>query len=276
MNKKLLIGTGVALSLLFSPISQAFAAEPTTGERKQVDNIAHRGATGYAPENTVAGFDLAVDMKADYIEIDVQRSKDGELVVIHDTSVDRTTDGTGKVGDLTFDYLRSLDAGSWKGEQFAGEPIPTFEEILDRYHGKVGILIELKAPELYPGIEEQVADKLKERNLDKPQNEKIIIQSFNFESMKTMDQLLPNVPIGVLTSNRADTTAEALQEFSAYADWFNPSYGIVTEELVNQVHSLGMQIGSWTVRSQDAADFLFEMDVDAIITDYPDYVDPRN
>ncbi|EWG12811.1 glycerophosphodiester phosphodiesterase [Cytobacillus firmus] len=276
MNKKLLIGTGVALSLLFSPISQAFAAEEATGERKQVDNIAHRGATGYAPENTIAGFDLAVDMKADYIEIDVQRSKDGELVVIHDTSVDRTTDGTGKVGDLTFDYLRSLDAGSWKGEQFAGEPIPAFEEILDRYHGKVGILIELKAPELYPGIEEQVADALKERNLDKPQNEKIIIQSFNFESMKKMDQLLPKVPIGVLTSNRADTTAEALQEFSAYADWFNPSYGIVTEELVNQVHSLGMQIGSWTVRSQEAADFLFEMEVDAIITDYPDYVDPRN
>ncbi|MDF2036890.1 glycerophosphodiester phosphodiesterase family protein [Cytobacillus oceanisediminis] len=276
MNNKLLIGTGVALSLLFSPISQSFAAEPTTGERKQVDNIAHRGATGYAPENTIAGFDLAVDMKADYIEIDVQRSKDGELVVIHDTTVDRTTDGTGKVGDLTFDYLRSLDAGIWKGEQFAGEPIPTFEEILDRYHGKVGILIELKSPELYPGIENQVADALKARNLDKPQNEKIIIQSFNFDSMKTMDQLLPKVPIGVLTSNRADTTAEALQEFSAYADWFNPSYGIVTEELVNQVHSLGMQIGSWTVRSQEAADFLFEMEVDAIITDYPDYVDPRN
>ncbi len=276
MNKKLLIGTGVAFSLLFSPISQAFAAEPTTGERKQVDNIAHRGATGYAPENTIAGFDQAVDMKADYIEIDVQRSKDGELVVIHDTTVDRTTNGTGKVVDLTFDFLRSLDAGSWKGEQFAGEPIPTFEEILDRYHGKVGILIELKAPELYPGIEEQVADALKERNLDKPQNEKIIIQSFNFDSMKTMDQLLPKVPIGVLTSNRADTTAEALKEFSAYADWFNPSYGIVSEELVNQVHSLGMQIGSWTVRSQEAADFLFEMEVDAIITDYPDYVDPRN
>lgn len=276
MSKKLLIGTGVAFSLLFSPFSQAFAEEPTVGERKQVDNVAHRGATGYAPENTIAGFDLAVEMKADYIEIDVQRSKDGEIVVIHDTTVDRTTDGTGKVGDLTFEQLRSLDAGSWKGEQFAGEPIPTFEEILDRYHGKVGILIELKAPELYPGIEKQVAEALKERNLDKPQNEKIIIQSFNFESMKKMDQLLPKVPIGVLTSNLKDTTTEALQEFSTYADWFNPSYGIVTEELVNQVHSLGMQIGSWTVRSQEVADFLFDMKVDAIITDYPDYVDPRN
>ena len=276
MSKKLLMGTGVALSLLFSSFSQVFAEEPTVGERKQVDNVAHRGATGYAPENTIAAFDLAVDMKADYIEIDVQRSKDGELVVIHDTTVDRTTDGTGKVGDLTFEQLRNFDAGSWKGEQFAGEPIPTFEEILDRYHGKIGILIELKAPELYPGIEEQVSDALRERNLDKPQNEKIIIQSFNFESMKKMNRLLPQVPIGVLTSNRADTTLEALQEFSTYADWFNPSYGVVTEELVNQVHSLGMQIGSWTVRSQEAADLLFEMGVDAIISDYPDYVDPRN
>ena len=276
MSKKLLVGTGMALSLLLSPFSQSFAEEPTVGERKQVSNVAHRGATAYSPENTIAAFDLAVDMKADYIEIDVQRSKDGELVLIHDTTVDRTTDGTGKVGDLTFEQLRSLDAGSWKGEQFAGERIPTFEEILDHYHGKVGILIELKAPELYPGIEEQVAAALIERNLDKPQNEKIIIQSFNFESMKKMDLLLPRVPIGVLTSNRADTTLEALKEFSTYADWFNPSYGIVTEELVNQVHSLGMQIGSWTVRSQEAADFLFEMGVDAIISDYPDYVDPRN
>lgn len=276
MSKKLLVGTGMALSLLLSPFSQSFAEQPTVGERKQVSNVAHRGATAYAPENTIAAFDLAVDMKADYIEIDVQRSKDGELVLIHDTTVDRTTDGTGKVGDLTLEQLRSLDAGSWKGEQFAGEPIPTFEEILGHYHGKIGILIELKAPELYPGIEEQVAAALIERNLHKPQNEKIIIQSFNFESIKKMDQLLPKVPIGVLTSNRADTTLEALQEFSTYADWFNPSYGIVTEELVNQVHSLGMQIGSWTVRSQEAADFLFEMGVDAIISDYPDYVDPRN
>lgn len=276
LSKKLLVGAGVAFSLLFSPFSQAFAAEATVGERKQVDNVAHRGATGYAPENTIASFDLAVDMKADYIEIDVQRSKDGELVLIHDTTVDRTTDGTGKVGDFTFEQLRDLDAGSWKGEAFAGEQIPTFEEILDRYHGKMGILIELKAPELYPGIEEQVADALKERNLDKPQNEKIIIQSFNFESMKKVNELLPHVSIGVLTSNRAHTTEQALQEFSAYADWFNPSYGIVTEELVEQVHALDMQIGSWTVRSQEAADFLFDMGVDAIISDYPDYVDPRN
>lgn len=145
MNKKFLVGAGLAFSLLVSPFSQVFAEQPTVGERKQVDNVAHRGATGYAPENTIAAFDLAVEMKADYIEIDVQRSKDGELVLIHDTTVDRTTDGTGKVGDLTFEQLRSLDAGSWFGEQFEGEKIPTFDEILDRYHGKVGILVEMKS-----------------------------------------------------------------------------------------------------------------------------------
>ncbi|MGZ9869215.1 glycerophosphodiester phosphodiesterase [Priestia endophytica] len=275
MNTKLLAVAGLAFTLLFSPLSQAFAAE-TTGDLRKVDNVAHRGASAYAPENTIAAFDKAVEMKADYIEIDVQRSKDGKLVLIHDTTVDRTTDGSGKVGNLTFKELRNLDAGSWKGEQFAGAQIPTFDEILDRYHGKIGILIELKAPELYPGIEENVAKELKERNLDKPQNEKIIVQSFNHKSMKKMNELLPKVSIGVLTSSSTDTTEQALQEFSTYADYFNPSYGIVTEDLVNQVHSLGMKIGSWTVRSQEAADFLLDVGVDAIITDYPDYVDPRN
>ncbi|WP_042462747.1 glycerophosphodiester phosphodiesterase [Neobacillus dielmonensis] len=273
--KKTLLGAGFAFTLLFSPFQQAFAAETTIGELRQLDTIAHRGASGYAPENTIAAFDKALEMKADYIEIDVQRSQDGKLVVIHDTTVDRTTDGTGSVKDLTFDQLRSLDAGSYKGEQFSGEKIPTFDEVLDRYHGKIGILIELKSPELYPGVEEMVAEELRERNLDRPQNEKIIIQSFNFESMKKMNSLLPKMPIGVLTSSKADTTDAALQAFATYADYFNPSYGLVTKELVDKVHALGMGISSWTVRSHDAAQFLIDMKVDAIITDYPDYVDPR-
>ncbi|TMU87246.1 glycerophosphodiester phosphodiesterase [Bacillus sp. BHET2] len=272
MNRKFVIGTGVAISLLLSTFNQAFAEE-SKGERKRVETVAHRGASAYAPENTIASFDLAVDMKADYIEIDVQRSKDGELVVIHDTTVDRTTDGTGKVRDLTLEQLKSLDAGSWKGEQFAGEPLPTFEEVLNRYHGKAGILIELKSPELYLGIEEQVAATLKDHHLDKPHNEKIILQSFNFDSMKKMDKLLPHVPVGVLAANRSLTSKKTLQEISTYAEWFNPSYGIVTEEVVKNVHSLDLQIGSWTVRSHESADFLFDMNVDAIITDY---VVPRN
>src|SRR5699024_1122413 len=111
-----------------------------------------RGASGYAPENTIAAFDKAVEMKADYFELDVQRSKDGQLVLIHDTTVDRTTNGTGAVKDLTLKELKSLDAGSWFDEKYAGEKIPTLGETLDRHRGKIKILIELKSPSLYPGI----------------------------------------------------------------------------------------------------------------------------
>ncbi|RFU64320.1 glycerophosphodiester phosphodiesterase family protein [Bacillus sp. V59.32b] len=276
MKKTMLAGTSIALIALFSPLQETFAAENNgKGEVRKIDNIAHRGASGYAPENTIAAFDKAVKMKSDYIEIDVQRTKDGELVIIHDNKVDRTTDGTGYVKDLTFDQIRNLDAGSWKGEEFTGEKVPTFDEILDRYRGRTGILIELKNPELYPGIEESVAHELKDRNLDKPRNEKIIVQSFNFDSMKKMDRLLPRVPVGVLTSSRSHTTEQALKEFSTYAEYFNPNYGIVSKDLVDRVHSLDMKIASWTVRSQATADFLVDMNVDGIITDYPDYVDPR-
>lgn len=274
MRKGTLLGAGLAIALFFSPLHQAFASE-SAGARRQVDTVAHRGASGYAPENTIAAFDKAAEMKADYIEIDVQRSKDGELVIIHDTTVDRTTDGTGYVKDLTFEQIRSLDAGSWMGERFKGEKIPTFDEILDRYHGKIGILVELKAPELYPGIEETVAQKLKERHLDKPQNEKIIIQSFNFDSMKKINGLLPKVPVGVLTSSKEHTTEQALKDFSAYAEYVNPHYSIVTEDFVQQVHAYDMKIQSWTVRKPEEAEFLLKMKVDGIITDYPDYVDPR-
>ncbi|MGP1907643.1 glycerophosphodiester phosphodiesterase [Metabacillus sp. JX24] len=273
MMKTWAAGAGMAIILLGAPLLQPSAADASAV--KKVENVAHRGASGYAPENTLAAFDKAVEMKADYIEIDVQQSKDGELVIIHDTTVDRTTDGSGKVKDLTYDELSKLDAGSWKGEEFTGEKIPTFDDILDRYRGKTGILIELKAPELYPGIEEKVAEELQERNMDKPQNEKIIVQSFNFDSMKKMDSLLPKVPIGVLTSSILHTTDTALNEFSTYADYFNPNYGIVSKDLVANVHEKGMKIQSWTVRTQETADFLLEMGVDGIITDYPDYVDPR-
>ncbi|MGJ9458048.1 glycerophosphodiester phosphodiesterase [Oceanobacillus sp. CF4.6] len=263
----------IFMSMFTAPVFAASGDTPTIQQQQQMVNVAHRGASGHAPENTIVAFDKAVEMKADYIEIDVQMTQDGKLVAIHDTTVDRTTNGTGSVGDYTLDEIQQLDAGSWFGEEFAGEQIPTFEEIIDRYQGKIGILIELKSPALYPGIEEKVAEVLMQRNMHKPNNDKIIIQSFNHESVQRSKELLPNISHGVLAGlTWADVTDEQLAQFAAYADFFNPNMNIVTDELVDRVHTTGMMIYPYTVRAQEQADNLFQLGVDGIITDFPEYV----
>jgi glycerophosphoryl diester phosphodiesterase len=222
----------------------------------------------------MAAFEKSVQMKADYLELDVQFSQDGRLVVIHDTTVDRTTDGTGPVGSLTFDQLRQLDAGSFFSEEFKGEKIPSLEEVLDAYRGRIGILIEIKASYLYPGIEEKVAAALRDRNMDKPDNGKIIVQSFEFESVKKFHALLPDIPVGVLTSGSHHLTDAMLAEFSTYADYVNPNLAYVNADLVERVHRLGMGVMAWTVRNRSQVQPLLDAGVDGIITDYPDYV-PR-
>ncbi|AQS57344.1 glycerophosphodiester phosphodiesterase [Novibacillus thermophilus] len=271
--KRLLVVTVLLLSVLVAPFANSAAAG---GPPHKVMNIAHRGASGYAPENTMAAFDKALQMKADYFELDVQMSKDGKLVLIHDVTVDRTTDGTGRVGDLTFKELRRLDAGSWFDPAFAGERIPTLEEALDRYRGKIGILIEIKNPELYPGIERKVAKALKKRNLHKPRNGKIIVQSFNHDSVKKFHRLLPSVPVGVLISYRDEGISDKeLRNFAKYADYVNPNKDMVDRSLVKRIHRFGMKTTPWTVRDRAEADRLKSIRVDGIVTDYPDYVHPR-
>jgi len=261
----------IFMSIFTTP---AFAQSSEANAKNQdVTNVAHRGASGHAPENTIAAFQTAFDMKADYIEIDVQMTKDGELVVIHDNTLDRTTNGSGFVGDYTLEELKQLDAGSWFGEEYAGEQIPTFEEVLDAFRGKIGILVEVKSPELYPGIEEKVADAIKERNMHKPNNNKVIIQSFNHNFVQASKSLLPSMPHGVLVgANWADVTDEALAEFAAYADYFNPTIDMATPDLVERIHNAGMKTWVYTVREPEQADYLLELGVDGIITDFPDYV----
>ncbi len=274
--RKLMMAGMLVVGLVALQGGAAFAAAGKPDEHAdKIMTVAHRGASGYAPENTMAAFSKAVELKSDYIELDVQLTKDGRLAVIHDTTVDRTTIGTGLVGNLTFEQIRALDAGSWFGPEFAGEKIPLLEEVLDKFRGKVGILIEIKSPSLYPGIEQKVANALKQRNMDRPKNEKIIVQSFDFHSMKRFHKLLPDVPIGVLTYLDEEVTDAMLEEFKAYADFVNPSLSLVNKSLVDKIHAMDMRVMAWTVRSRSVVDPLLQAGVDGIITDYPDYI-PRH
>src|SRR5438270_12822926 len=125
--------------------------------------IAHRGGSAEAPENTMAAFRHAIDIGMRFVELDVQMSREGELVVMHDETVDRTNDGTGAIHDMTLEELRNLDAGSWFGPQFVGEKIPMLREVLELCMGAgVGVVIELKAPEINVGLEEKVVKLLSE------------------------------------------------------------------------------------------------------------------
>lgn len=244
----------------------------TDESRNKIMNIAHRGASGYAPENTLAAFDKAVEMQADYIEIDVQLSKDDLPVVIHDDTLDRTTNGTGNVSAYTLEELRSLDAGSWFDKKYAGEKIPSLNEVLEMYGEKINILIELKSPELYPGVEEKVAEALAKYKLDTSNN--IVIQSFNHPSVIKSAELLPEITHGVLAGeNYKNVTDQQLQEFAAYAEYFNPNLKIVSSELVDNVHQAGMKISPYTIKTKAEAERIYKFGVDGLITDYPDYAE---
>ncbi len=208
-------------------------------------------------------------MKADILELDVHLSKDGEIIVIHDDLIDRTTDGMGKVCDYTLEELRSWDAGSWFDTQFAGEKIPTLREVLELCKGKVGLLIEIKNPLLYPDIELQLADELKASGVALTE---MIVQSFDSEVIKRFHKILPEVAVGILVFKEESCTRERIMEYAAYCTYMNASLKIVNAEIVNMIHSQHMKIFPWTVRAREQAQPLIDMGVDGIITDYPDYI----
>jgi glycerophosphoryl diester phosphodiesterase len=265
----------VGLSLVAAP---AVAAQP---EKVSVITTAHRGAMAYAPENTLAAFEVGIDQAATWIESDVQLSRDGVAVLMHDTTLSRTTNveevfpdrAPWRVADFTLEEIKQLDAGSWFGEEFAGEPVPTLAEMVKQVRSsRSGIIMELKSPELYPGVEQVVADVFDSFPgylRSSVANERLAVQSFNWESMATFAELEPEVPVGLLgTVPVADLAA-----FGQWADQVNPSYRAVTADYVDAVHAAGMVINPYTVN--EAADMarLLDYGVDGIITNRPDVLE---
>ena len=150
--------------------------------------IAHRGASSYAPENTLAAFDLALQMGVRHIELDVDFTSDGHIVVIHDDTVDRTTNGSGPVTSHTLAALRALDAGSWFGAQFAGERIPTFDEVLARYKGRVHLHTEIKGRS--PSLSQRTADVIRKHGMEG----QVTITSFQTVRLEEMRAYAPELP----------------------------------------------------------------------------------
>ncbi|MEV4168762.1 glycerophosphodiester phosphodiesterase family protein [Nonomuraea sp. NPDC049709] len=269
MFRRLVVIIATSLTLLAEPALLSSPAHAAT-----VINVAHRGASAYAPENTIAAFELAGAQGADMFELDVQETKDHELVLMHDTTLARTTDvervfpglSPWNVGDLTLAQIRELDAGSWLSGEYDDEPVPTLGEALRAMSGSgMGLLMEVKAPNLYPGIEARIAAELRRHSAWLAPG-RLVVQSFDWGSMRDFDELLPDVPIGLLGT---PSTGE-LPGLAAFADQINPPYTTLTAAYVRRVHSLGMDVLAWTVDNPDTMRRMITYRVDGIITNKPD------
>lgn len=232
----------------------------------QIRIFAHRGFSSVAPENTMAAFRQAAEAGADGLELDVHLTKDGEVVVIHDETVKRTTDGRGRVRDLTLMEIRRLDAGSWFGKEFAGERIPVLQEVLElAAERNLWLNIELKNNKFsYPTLEEKVLEATDRFG----RREKTIFSSFNHHSLRRLKEQHPEVDVAILyMANLIDPWDYARRTGVSSVHPYRPS---VTKKMVEHCQGAGLFVRPFTVNQAREMRRLAGWGVDAIITDKVD------
>lgn len=262
----------------------ALAAEQSsypTPETKPL-NVAHRGASGHAPEHTLAAYELGEQMKGDYIEVDLQMTKDGHLIAMHDETVDRTTDGTGLVKEMTLEEIKELDAGSWFNErypeyakeEYEGLQVPTLEEVFEKFGRGANYYIETKSPEVYPGMEEKLLEILDEYKLTgvNGRSSHVIIQSFSSESLVKLHELNPNIPLVQLLwySSPASISDLELEAIKQYAIGVGPNFKRIDQGYVENVRENGLQIHPYTINEKEEIRKALEWGVTGLFTNFPD------
>ncbi|MDC7954976.1 glycerophosphodiester phosphodiesterase [Fusobacterium simiae] len=230
--------------------------------------FAHRGASGYAPENTLTAIKKAIEMKADGIEIDIQLTKDGKIVVMHDWKVDRTTTGRGYVYELDFKYIRSLDAGQWYTKDFIGEVVPTLEEVLDILPNDMILNIEIKdIARKHSNIEEKMLEVLK-KYPEKFDN--VIVSSFHHDKIRKLQELEPKLKLALLTDSEFIEIEKYLSTNGLNSYSYHPEINLISKETVEILHKNGVKVFVWSVNKEEDLDYLVKIGVDGVITNYPD------
>jgi len=249
-------------------IAIAFIAGCSTKPKTKV--IAHRGGSHLAPENTAPAFENAIRLGVDMIEIDVEQTIDDSVMVIHDATVDRTTNGTGAVDSITYEYIRSLDAGSHFSDKFKGTKISTLDEVMRQINGRTGLLIEIKqGSERYPGIEQKVVKEIQKYNA----YPWVVVQSFN---KKAIDRV-----------KKADKKIKTyyLLGRSSFPEYYNKlragnekidfdglavSWKAWSKNSLDSIKNMGLETYAWTVDDSTAMKQLIDWNISGIITNDPD------
>jgi glycerophosphoryl diester phosphodiesterase len=229
----------------------------------------HRGNPDEFPENTLASFRSAIDLGVDVIECDVHLTADGQLAVIHDHLLDRTTNGRGFVRDLTMAEIKRLDAGSWKSPQFSGERVPTLTEVLEVARGRVGVAIEIKnLPLTYPGIERAVLDTVAAAQMVGD----VVAIAFDHRCLRRLRELSPAILLGALEASRPVDVLGLLDD--AGAEVFCPHWSAVEPETARELHDAGKLIGVWTVDEPVALAWTKALPANAVYTNKPRTIRP--
>lgn len=258
---------------------------PADDQPDQALVIAHRGASGSAPEHTLAAYDLALEQGADHIEQDLQLTSDGVLVVLHDDTLDRTARGpaascTGPVAEKTLAQVQECEVGSWFNEAnpdqadpaFAGERIPTLEEVLDRYGPDERYYIEIKAGDQQAAMVEGLLELLDEAGLGSPEDgsRQVLVQSFSAETLRDLHAQRPDLPLVQLTPAGAALDGAGLDDIATYAVGVGPPETGVDAALVEAAHERCLDVHPYTVDEPERMGELLDLGVDGMFTNSPD------
>lgn len=257
-------------------------AQSTAAKVRQVV-VAHRGASGHAPEHTIAAYDLGLELGADYIEQDIALTLDGVLVCLHDDSLDRTARGdpancSGQVATKTLAQLKTCDMGSWFNEtyperarpEYAGLAIPTLEEVFQRYGTAVNYYIETKTAGSPRPMEQELLRLINVYGLREGAvtRRQVLVQSFTPESLQRMRALDPEIPLIQLLFG--GTNSAFIQAAAEYSFGIGPPAGDVTPEVVAEAHGLGLAVHPYTINSAEDLEGMGRLCVDGLFTNFPD------
>ncbi|MBE7103604.1 glycerophosphodiester phosphodiesterase [Bacillus cereus] len=260
---------------VFHPVNEQKYTK-AINQPNHIKNIAHRGASAYTPEHTIASYKLGQQLKGDYIEIDLQMTKDGHLVAMHDKTLNRTTNGTGLVKEHTLQEIKQLNAGSFFNEkypnlakeEFKSAKVPTLEEIIVTFGRDANYYIETKSPDEYPGMEEKLLEIMNHFQI----NDKVIIQSFSEESLRKIHSLNANIPLVQLLSYKqaVQLTASEIEKYKTYCMGLGMNYKYIDAAYVKKIKKYELEVHPFTVDNEKDMKKLLSWGVDGMFTNYPD------
>ena len=235
--------------------------------------VGHRGAMAYAPENTLISFEEAIRRGADHVEMDVQLSKDSEVVIMHDTSVDRTTDGSGLIRELNWKKIRTMDAGIWYGTEYINQHIPSLKEAIARFRNRktsrrhpVGFIVELKTVR---GSGGSLADAVVKILHDEEFTDRAIVISFDTVALQEVRAASKQLATGLLYSEEGDES-RITQAHDIGASALCPRKSSVTARSVSAAHRANLAVNVWTANTKNEMKRMLACGVDAVTTNFPD------